>query len=249
MDSIVSFKNVSVFIDSKVALDDVSFDVEKGEKFFIMGSDGSGKSTVLKALTHLVNFQEGEIFVFGKNIKKLSRTDLVELRKKFGFVFQEGGLADGLTIRENLMLPLRYHSIYSDDLIPNVAEELLAMVGMQDYCEHYPNELNLPMKKKVGIARALTMNPELVLYDDPSLNLSGLPRRKLEEHVIWLHDRLKVTSIIASTNIDFTKRDADKLLVLNKGKVLAFGSISELESGSDEKIKNFLKTGNLAKIF
>lgn len=249
MSSLVSFNNVTVSSDGLTALDDVSFDVKKKEKFFIMGSDASGKSTILKVLTGLLNFQKGDVLVFEKDIKILSRKDLVEIRKKIGYVFQEGGLAANLTILENMMLPMRYHSIYSDDLIPNIAEELLAMVGMQDYCDHYPIDLNLSMKKKVAIARALTMNPELVLYDNPSLDIVGLARRKLEEHIIWLHEKLGITSLIVSTNLEFAKREADKILIMNKGKAIAFGSISELESGEDEKIKNFLKTGNLARIF
>lgn len=249
MSSLVSFKNVFVVTGNKNALEDVSFDVNKGEKFFIMGSDSSGKSTILKVITGLLNFHKGDVLVFGKDINTLSRKELVGIRKRLGYVFQEGGLAANLTIIENMMLPLRYHAVYSDDLIPNIAEELLAMVGMQDYCEHYPIELNLAMKKKVGIARALTLNPEMVLYDNPSVDMVGLARRKLEEHIIWLHEKLGITSVVVSTNLEFAKREADKILIMNKGKSIAFGSIEELESGGNEKIKNFLKTGNLAKIF
>lgn len=249
MNPIASFKNVYVFFDNKTSLEDVSFNVKRGEKAFIMGSDGSGKSTVLKVIAGLLNYQKGDVVVFDKNVNSLSTKQLVEMRKKIGFVFQEGALAANLTILENLMLPLRYHSVYSKDLIPNIAEELLAMVGMQDYCNYYPVQLNIAMKKKVGIARALTMNPELVLYDDPSLDMAGLARRKLEEHIIWLHNKLGITSIIVSTNLEFAKREADKLIIMNKAKVIAFGSINELETGSNEKIKNFLITGNLTKIF
>ncbi|MGR3176601.1 MAG: ABC transporter ATP-binding protein [Candidatus Anammoxibacter sp.] len=249
MNTIASFNNASVYVGSKPVLENISFDVKKGEKIFIMGSDGSGKSSILKVLVGLLNIHEGSVHVFGENINELSRKHLVEVRKKIGFVFQEGALAANLTILENLMLPLRYHSVYSEDLIPNIAEELLAMVGMQDYCDHFPIELNIGMKKKVGIARALTMNPELVLYDDPSLDMAGLARRKLEEHIIWLHNKLGITSIIVSSNLEFVKREEGKLIIMNKGKLLAFGTLDELASGSDEKIKNFLVTGNLTKIF
>ncbi|MGR3319232.1 MAG: ABC transporter ATP-binding protein [Candidatus Anammoxibacter sp.] len=249
MDTIASFNNASVYAGSKPAFENVSFDVKRGEKVFIMGSDGSGKSSILKVLVGLLNFRQGSVHVFGKNINDLSRKQLVEVRKKIGFVFQEGALAANLTIIENLMLPLRYHSVYNEDLIPNIAEELLAMVGMQDYCDYYPIELNIGMKKKVGIARALTMNPELVLYDDPSLDMAGLARRKLEEHIIWLHNKLGITSIVVSSNLEFAKREADKLIIMNKGKLIAFGTLDELGSGADEKIKNFLVTGNLTKIF
>lgn len=249
MSAIVSLKNVSLFMEDKTILSDVSFDVEKGEKVFIMGGDGSGKSTILKLLAGLIRFQEGEVFVLGKNLKNVSKKEMQDIRKKLGFVFQEGALAANLTAVENLMLPLRYHSIYSDDLVPNVAEELLAMVGMQDYCNYYPIELNLGMKKKVGIARALAMNPELVLYDDPSLDLVGLARKMLEDHIVWLHDKLGITSIIVTSNLQFAKREANRIIIISKGKVLALGTLNELESGTDEKIKNFLVTGNLAKIF
>lgn len=249
MDPIVSIKNVSLQIGGNNILTDVSFSVEKGEKIFIMGGDGSGKSVLLKLLVGLFKYQSGEVKVFGENLESISRKGLREVRKKIGFVFQEGALAASLTAIENLMLPLSYHSIYKKELVRNVAKELLAMVGMQDYADHYPVELNIGMKKKVGIARALTMNPGLILYDDPSLNLAGLPRRRLEEHIIWLHDKLGKTSIIVSSNLQYAKREADKLLLIDKGKVLGFGSLEELESGPDEKIKNYLITGNMAKIF
>ncbi len=242
-------KNVSVFAGEKNILANVTFHVEEGEKVFIMGGDGSGKSTILKVLAGLISYQEGDVNVFEKNMKMLPRKEMLEVRKKLGFVFQEGALAASLTALENLMLPLRYHAVCDGKLVPNMALELLAMVGMQDYKDHFPIDLNLGMKKKVGIARALALSPKLVLYDDPSLNLSGLPRRKLEEHIIWLHDRLKITTIIVTSNLQFAKREADKIIILNKGEVIAFGTINEFETGTDEKIKNFLVTGNLTKIF
>jgi len=249
MENVVSIKNVSLKVGDKEVISDLSFHVEKGEKLFIMGGDGSGKSSILKLLVGLIKFQSGDVLIFDKNLKNLSRKDLQEIRKRIGFVFQEGALAANLTALENLMLPLRYHSIYSEELVPNVANELLAMMGMQDYSNYYPIELNIGMKKKVGIARALTMNPGLILYDDPSLDLVGLSRRRLEDHIIWLHETLKMTSIIVSSNLQFTKREADKILLIDKGRAIAFGTLEELESGTDEKIKNFFVTGNLTKIF
>lgn len=249
MEQIVSIKNVSLSVGDKEILSDMSFSVNPGEKIFIMGGDGSGKSTILKLMVGLLNYHEGSITIFDKDLKSLSRKGLQDVRKKIGFVFQEGALAANLTAIENIMLPLRYHSVYKDKLIPNVAKELLGMMGMQDYINYYPIELNIGQKKKVGIARALTMNPGLILYDDPSLDMVGLARRRLEDHIVWLHDKLGMTSIIVSSNLQFTKREADKLLLIEKGRVAAFGSLEELENGTNEKIKNFLVTGNLAKIF
>lgn len=249
VESVASMQNVIMEVGGKIILNDLTFDVKKGEKFFIMGGDASGKTTVMKILTGLLNFQKGDVRVFGRHINVLSRKELVEVRKRLGFVFQGGGLAASLTIMENLVLPLRYHAVYSEALIPNIAEELLAMVGMQDYCDYFPVDLNLAMKKKVGIARALAMNPELILYDDPSIDMVGLARRKLEEHIIWLHEKLGITSIIVSTNIEFAKREADRVMIMCNGKALAIGTVHDLTTGSDEKIKNFMVTGNLARIF
>lgn len=249
MPPIVSFQDVSLLTADKYVLHDVSFHVNTGEKFFIMGGDGSGRSTILKIMVGLLNFQEGNVYIFDKNLKTLSRRELIETRMRIGYMFQEGALAANLTVLENLMLPLRYHMIYGEDLTPNIARELLTTVGMQDYCDRYPADLNLGMKKRVGIARALVMNPELVLYDDPSADIDGLLRRRLEEHIIWLHDKLGITSIIVTNNLQFTMREADKLLLMDRGRVVAFGSLRDLEACEDEKIKNFLVTGNLAKIF
>ncbi len=249
MEPIVSFKEVFLSIGDKRILTNVNFHVEKNEKLFILGGDGAGKSTLLKILAGLIKCQEGEILIFEKNLKNLSRKEIVQVRKKLGFVFQEGALAANLTALENLMLPMRYHAIYDDALVSNVAMELLEMIGMKDYCDYYPVDLNLGMKKKVGIARALTMNPELILFDDPSLDLIGLARRRLEEHIIWLHDKLKITTVIVTNNLQFAKREADKILIMEKGRSIGFGALSELESGGDAKIKNFLVTGNLSKIF
>lgn len=245
---VISVEDLSVESEGKEILKNINFHVEMGEKFFIMGGDGSGKSALLKVLAGLLNFQKGNVFVFSKELRDLSRKELLETRMRMGFVFQGGGLAANLTVIENIMLPLEYHSIYDKESIPNIARELLMALGMQDYCHHYPAELNIGMKKRVSIARALAMNPELILYDEPSLDFTGLVRRRLEDYIIWLHDKLGLTSIIVTDNIQFSKREADKLLIMDRGRVVAFGSFPELEAGTDEKVKNFLVTGNLMKI-
>lgn len=249
MPPIVSFQNVSLSIADKYLLHDVSFQVEKGEKFFIMGSDGAGKSTILKILAGLLNFQAGDVYIFGKCLKDLSRRELTETRKRVGVVFQEGALAASLTVLENVMLPMRYHSIYDEDVIQNRARELLTAVGMQDYCGKHPIDLNLGMKKRVAIARALGMNPELVLYDDPLVGMVGTLSKSLEDYILGLHEKLGTTSIIATNNVPFARRSSDKLVILDGGMVAACGSVKELWQGTDERVKNYFVTGYFTKSF
>ncbi|MDD5655489.1 MAG: ATP-binding cassette domain-containing protein, partial [Candidatus Omnitrophica bacterium] len=168
---IVSLKNVSkVFQDVKV-IDNISLDILRGETFVIMGCSGSGKSTLLRLMTGILKPDEGSIFINGKDIAKLSEDELGEVKKSFGMSFQYSALLDSLTVEENISLPLVEHTKLAPDIIRIIVKMKLSLVGLRGFEDYYPSQISGGMRKRVGLARAIALDPDIVFYDEPTSGL------------------------------------------------------------------------------
>jgi phospholipid/cholesterol/gamma-HCH transport system ATP-binding protein len=237
----IAFKNVAKSFGPKAVLDDVSFEVARGEVFFIIGASGVGKSVLIKQLVGLLNPDKGEIWLDGEEISTKDEKAMFPVRMKCAMVFQHSTLFDSMTCAENVALPLRKHKHMKmkDALIE--ARRRLELVHMQDFCEALPPSLGDGMRKRVAIARALTLDPEYVLFDEPTTSLDPVSARRVDKLIRELSDRLGVTSIVVSHDLASIFSIADRIVMLYKGKVRILGTRKELEDSEDAVVRQFIR--------
>lgn len=217
-------------------LRDVSFSVEPGEVFVVMGPSGSGKSVLLRHIAGLESPEAGEILVNGRK----SEEGGVMEHCRFAMVFQSGGLLNSLNVAENVGLYLSEHRLKPPAEIGRIVSEKLAAVGLNEVEEKYPGELSGGMKKRVAIARALVADPQLILYDEPTSELDPLVSIVIGQEILNLTQRLKVTSIVVTHDRDLAFGIADRMAVLHEGRFLALGAPAEIRQSSDPLIQRFL---------
>jgi phospholipid/cholesterol/gamma-HCH transport system ATP-binding protein len=261
----IEFRNVHKAFDEAVVLNDVSFRISRGETKIILGASGSGKSTILKLILGLIRPDEGEILIEGEDITQMSERELVQVRRRFGMVFQEGALFDSLSVRENVGYRLFEESTMSEDEIEVAVLRLLVFVGLEESIDKMPSELSGGMKRRVGIARALVGSPKVILYDEPTAGLDPITKRTIVDLMIKLRDLEGVTSVfvthdlqaaqtIASEyavaedtgHIHFVHGGADfcvaniHFVMLQEGAVCFQGSYDELIDSKDPYVKTFM---------
>ena len=215
----------------------LDFDVQPGEIFVIMGPSGSGKTVLLKHLIGLENPDAGEIFIEGQPI------DSPEVMSKYrmAMVFQSGALLNSLTVGENVGLYLAEHRLKSSDQIAQIVSEKLEVVGLKGTEEKMPSELSGGMKKRVAIARALVIEPQLILYDEPTSELDPLSAVVIGEEILNLKERIHVTSLVVSHDRDLAFGIADRIAVINEGRILTIGTPDEVKRKPDPLVQKFLQ--------
>jgi phospholipid/cholesterol/gamma-HCH transport system ATP-binding protein len=236
----ISFRNVSKAFGAKQVLLDVSFDIEPGQVFFIIGASGVGKSVLIKHLIGLIQPDSGQISLDGEELTGLSEADFFPVRKKCAMVFQHSTLFDSMTCLENVALPLRKHAIASGDAALGRAEELLEAVQMSAFADRFPGELGDGMRKRVAIARALALSPRYVLFDEPTTGLDPVSARRVDALIRELCDRRGVTSLVVSHDLTSIFTIADRIVMLYKGRVRLIGTASDFESSRDEVVQQFV---------
>jgi phospholipid/cholesterol/gamma-HCH transport system ATP-binding protein len=237
---VIRFKNIAKAFGKKAVLDDVSFDVKKGEVFFIIGASGVGKSVLIKHLIGLLYPDKGEIFLDGNEISQLSETGMYPVRMKCAMVFQHSTLFDSMTCAENVALPLRKHKgLGAKDALAE-AHRRLETVHMHEFGSRYPSELGDGMRKRVAIARALTLDPEYVLFDEPTTSLDPVSARRVDKLIRELSDKLGVTSIVVSHDLVSIFSIADRIVMLYKGCVRLLGTKEEFRSSTDGVVQQFI---------
>ena len=214
----------------------LDFDVRPGEIFVIMGPSGSGKSVLLKHVIGLEKPDAGEILIDGENIETPEVTD----KHRMALVFQSGALLNSLTVGENVGLYLTEHRLKPPEEIARIVSEKLETVGLADTENKMPGELSGGMKKRVAIARALVIEPQLILYDEPTSELDPLSAVVIGEEILKLKNRIQVTSIIASHDRDLAFGIGDRIGIINDGKIVAVGTPDEVKKNSDPLVKKFL---------
>jgi len=237
---VIQFKNIVKAFGPKTVLNDVSFDVPKGEVFFIIGASGVGKSVLIKHLVGLLYPDSGEIWLDGQEISKFDEVQMGPVRKKCAMVFQHSTLFDSLTCAENVALPLRKHKNMSVKESVAEARKRLEVVHMQEFADRHPPELGDGMRKRVAIARALTLDPEYVLFDEPTTSLDPVSARRVDKLIRELSSKLGVTSIVVSHDLVSIFSIADRIVMLYKGKVRLMGTPADFRSTPDEVIQQFI---------
>jgi phospholipid/cholesterol/gamma-HCH transport system ATP-binding protein len=224
----------------RTVLDGIGFEVNRGEVLAVLGRSGTGKSVLLKLLIRLLTPDSGSVELFGQNMADVNDGQLGEIRKKVGFLFQNAALYDSLTVAENVEFPLRRHTKLSDAERKSRARELLASVGLDQDQEKLPSEISGGMQKRVGLARALALDPEVVLFDEPTAGLDPITAGEIGELIVGLKDKRKLTAVVVTHDIRGAKLFSDRVILMRDGAVAAAGTFEELEKNKDDFVIQFL---------
>ncbi|GMU87647.1 MAG: ABC transporter ATP-binding protein [Ignavibacteriales bacterium] len=238
----IEIKGLKKAFGSKQVLKGVDLSIPDNETLVIIGRSGCGKSVMLKHIVGLLTPDEGDVYVQGKLIRELKEKELYEIRKMFGFLFQGAALFDSMTVEENVMLPIveSGQKVSQSEMDKSVAEKL-EMVGLPGIQKNKPSELSGGMRKRVGLARALIMNPQYILYDEPTTGLDPIMSDNIDDLIKELAGRLKVTSIVVTHDMFSVKNVADRVAMMHEGKVYFTGTPDELLNSKDQTIYDFIK--------
>jgi len=218
---VISLKNVRKSFDGRVVLDDVTFDVERGQTMVIMGGSGCGKSTTLRMIIGSFPPDAGSIKLWGEQVVGAGEAELNALRKKFGILFQSGALFNSMSIAQNVALPLAEHTDLDPATIEIMVKIKLELVGLREHADKYPSQISGGMKKRAGLARALALDPQILFYDEPSAGLDPVTSAEIDQLMIDLSKKLHVTSVVVTHEMDSAFTIADRMVMLDKGRVLA----------------------------
>lgn len=224
----------------KQVLAGADLEIKKGESMVVIGGSGSGKSVLIKHIIGLLSPDKGKIIIDNKDVTKLRAGELDELRKKFGMLFQGAALFDSLSVWENVGFALRQHTKRSDKEIRAIAAEKLRMVGLSGIEDMMPVDLSGGMKKRVGLARAIAMDPEILLYDEPTTGLDPIMADVINDLIIELREKLKVTSVAITHDMVSAYKIADRIAMLFEGKIIEVGTPSEIKSTKNPIVRQFI---------
>ena len=241
----IEFKDVCKAFGDRVVLQDVSFDVLPGEMVCILGRSGVGKSVALHNIMGFLKPDSGRVIVAGQDITGYNEEQLEGIRKKVTMVFQNGALFDSLTVGENVAFPLREKRELSEEQIYQVVDGLLEMVGVKEMRELLPSDLSTGMKRSVAIARALSAQPECVLYDEPTTMVDPLMGNLLGDLIARLKLQLHLTSVVVTHDMRLAKKLADRIVFLHEGRVIFFGPYKDMENSTEPIIREFLELDEL----
>lgn len=225
----------------KHVLRGVNLSIKAGETLVIMGQSGTGKSVLLKHFVGLLAPDRGAVLVDGQDVAGLNRKNLFELRMRFGMVFQGAALFDSNTVTENVGLAMREHTDMTGTEIRAIVKEKLKMVGLEGVGDKFPSELSGGMKKRVGFARAIAMNPECVLYDEPTTGLDPITADVINTLIIKLADELKITSVVVTHDLASAYKVADRIAMLHDGRVIFEGTPDEVRNTDNAFVRQFIE--------
>jgi phospholipid/cholesterol/gamma-HCH transport system ATP-binding protein len=241
----IEFKEVSKAFGDNQVLDRVSFDVLPGETVCILGRSGVGKSVSLHQIMGFLKPDSGRVIVAQEDITDYPEEELERIRKKVTMVFQNGALFDSLTVGENVAFPLREHRDLTEEQIYQVVDGLLEMVGVRAMRDVLPPDLSTGMKRSVAIARALSAQPEAILYDEPTSQVDPLMAQLLGDLIKKLKHQLKLTSIVVTHDMRLAKKLADRVVFLHEARAVFFGPYDEMERSTEPVVRQFLKLDRL----
>ena len=237
----IKISNLKKRFGKKRVLDGVDLDIEKGKITVILGRSGEGKSVLIKHIIGLLRPDEGQIFLDGQEISSMNERDWGEVRKRFGMLFQGAALFDSMTVGENVGFPLKEHTDLADEDIMKVVVEKLKRVGLVGVENMMPSELSGGMKKRVGLARAIVMDPEIVLFDEPTTGLDPIMSDSIADLVLHTQRSLHTTYILITHDIPFTYKIADKIAMLHEGRIIEQGTIDEMKKNQNPVVRQFLE--------
>lgn len=237
---VIRYDKVCKRFGRKVVLKDLDLSVRRGETLAIMGPSGIGKSVTLRHAVGLLHPDSGRVLVENHDMSTIERADLIALRRRMGYLFQDGALINWLTVGENVALPLRENTLLSEAEIRERAEAKLELVQMHGTWDLMPPELSGGMRKRVGLARALVTDPEIVLYDEPNTGLDPEMSMSVNHLIRSLAERLKITSIVVTHLVSCILVAADRVVLIDQGRVFAEGTPAEFLENDNERLKRFL---------
>jgi toluene ABC superfamily ATP binding cassette transporter, ABC protein len=238
----IRLNNVSKRFGNKEALKEISLTIEKGETIAIIGGSGSGKSTLLRLMIGLDRPSGGDIYIGEDNIAVMSENALDRVRLRMGMVFQYSALFDSMNVGENVAFGLREHTDKDDDEIRRIVAEKLELVGLPGVEEMMPQELSGGMKKRVGLARTIATDPEIIFYDEPSSGLDPIMTTKIDELIIDMQKKLNVTSVVVTHDMVSASHIADRIAMIYDGKLIAVDTVDRFQKIRDERVQAFFRT-------
>lgn len=237
---LIEVEDLAVSYGERRVLDGVSFAVRRGETFVIVGGSGSGKTTLIRALVGLIEPNGGSIRIGGRELTALSEDERIDLRRKIGVCFQGSALFNSMTVADNVALALREHTDLEGSTIEIMTRIKLELVGLGGFGDYLPSELSGGMKKRAGIARAMAMDPEIIVYDEPSAGLDPIVAAGIDSLIRKLQHTFELTSVVVTHEMESVQLIADRLCMLERGRVAGIGTLAELQRSNHPYIRQFL---------
>jgi len=236
----IRVENVKRKFGERTVLDGISLEVYRGETFVIMGGSGCGKSTLLRHIIGALKPDSGTVFLLGKDVGALGEDEMDKVRKKIGMCFQSSALFDSMTVGENVSLPLREHTKLEGDVIDIVVKMKLELVGLRGFEDLMPSQLSGGMKKRVGLARAIALDPEVIFYDEPTAGLDPIVAGVIDKLILDLSKKLSVTSVVVTHDMKSVFTIADRIAMLTAGRVLEIGTPDEIKASTNPSVRQFI---------
>ena len=240
MGAIIEVRHVRKTFGEKVALDDVSFTIEQGKTFVILGSSGGGKSTLLRIMIGAEQSDAGEVTLDGTDITRATEREMAQVRRKFGVLFQEGALLGSLSVGENVALPIRYHTNLPPRTIEIMVKMKLELVGLRNAEAKLPSQISGGMRKRASLARAIALDPLIVFYDEPSSGLDPVATAVISELINDLKGKMGLTNVVITHDIQSAFEIADQIVLLHRGRIAAQGTMTEILKNEDPLVRQFI---------
>jgi phospholipid/cholesterol/gamma-HCH transport system ATP-binding protein len=238
--SLIELRHVSKRFGRLVVLDDLSLSIEAGKCLVVIGASGTGKSVLLKHIVGLLRPDSGEVWYDGRRIDNLPERQLMNVRIEFGFLFQMGALFDSMTVEENVAFPINEHSDKTAEQARQIAIQKLALVGLKETAKKMPAELSGGQRKRVALARAIALDPKVILYDEPTTGLDPIRADVINELILKLEHELAVTSIVVTHDMASAFKVADRIVMLHQGKIIFDGTPEQIRADEDPDVRRFV---------
>ena len=237
----IEVRNLEKSFGTHKVLEGVSFSIDKGESLVIIGRSGGGKSVLLKHLIALLKPDAGQVLIEGENIVPMDERQLLRVRRKFGMLFQGAALFDSMTVAENISFAFRRDRTLAEDEIARRVAHVLELVDLPGIESKAPSELSGGMRKRVGLARAIVYEPEIVLYDEPTTGLDPIASDSIDKLILRVRDRLDVTSVVVTHDMRSARRIGQRILMLHEKKIYATGTAEEIFNSKDPIVRQFVE--------
>ncbi len=237
----IEVRNISKRFGKVVVLDDVSLTIENGETFVIIGQSGAGKTTILRHIAGFFDPDNGDVLIDGIKMNGAGSGKKMLLREKMGFLFQSGALINWLNVKENVALPLVEHKLGTKGEIDKIVDEKLRLLQLDDAADKMPSDISGGMKKRVGLARAIVRNPEIILYDEPTSGLDPVMSAKIDELILRMQRELGVTSVVVTHDMESAYRIADRIAMLYQGSIIECGTPDQIRGSVNPYVRQFIE--------
>jgi phospholipid/cholesterol/gamma-HCH transport system ATP-binding protein len=240
-DPIIELREIAKSFEEVRVFDGLDLDIQRGETLVVIGRSGSGKSVLLKHITGLIQPDSGVILFEHQDITRFDRKKIFKMRMHFGMLFQSSALFDSMSVGDNVALPLRKHTELGEEEISRIVTEKLKLVGLTDVHDKFPAEMSGGMKKRIGLARAVVMDPQVVLYDEPTTGLDPIMADVINELIRTLQRELKITSVVVTHDMKSAYRVGDRIAMLHEGKIIHSGSPDEVRATDHPILRQFIE--------